>query len=382
MKKQFWQTAVLLLMLAIILCACGTAPENEDEETATPTESIVETTEPEMEPDPEWLSDAAIDEAYAYLFPLNGEKNVELAQEILLPLVEAGNAEAQYYWGYIYDWEIVDNNGEEEKESLYWHTLALEQGFAKSCLAAALNTYIESEKRANELVDMAQQLGLFEMSPEELRADGCELIGSYYYHNQNYKTALEWFTKAADMGSTVAMYKLGVMYYNGLGVTKDISVTLEWLEKAANHGNVYSMSILASIYEALGKSSSDKVAAQNAATKWCKKAADAGYSKAINQMGYYYYSGLGVKQNLAQAQLLFAKAANAGNVTAMYWTGWFKLENSYSTEQEINDGMAWCMKAYANGNESVGEYINTLLAQNRGVNGYFENYGELISAKP
>ena len=34
-----------------------------------------------------------------------------------------------------------------------------------------------------------------------------------------------------------AMYEIGWMYYNGLGVPKDDAKALEWLNKAANLGN-------------------------------------------------------------------------------------------------------------------------------------------------
>jgi len=382
MKIQFWQIAILILMLALVFSACGTATETEIVETTIPTETIVETTEPEIEPDPEWLTDAAIDEAYACMFPLDGEKNVELAQEILLPLVEAGNAEAQYYWGYIYDWEIVDNNGDEEKESLYWYELAAEQGFSKAYLAASLNIYIESEERADEMVELATQAGLFEMTPEELGADGCEMIGAYYYSTEDYNSALEWFTKAADMGSTVSMYYIGDMYYSGAGVKQDIGASLDWLLKAANLGNVYAMNYYAYVlfetdysdelveqkYEAAfdaymkAAEAGDPVAMYNighiyeskggpigsgyfdAVLEWYLKAADLGDAYAMCRLGDIYCDGIHVAQDYEAALEWYQKAADLGNVNAMLELS-YMLEQGIGAERDTVKAQEWLQKA-------------------------------------
>ena len=46
-----------------------------------------------------------------------------------------------------------------------------------------------------------------------------------------------WFRKAADQGHDVAQNKLGDMYAEGLGVTKDARVAMSWYEKAGAQGN-------------------------------------------------------------------------------------------------------------------------------------------------
>ena len=66
-----------------------------------------------------------MDEVRACLFPAGGEKDVEAAMELLLPLAEKGEAEAQYYYGWILDQELEEND-ENEKESLRWYRLAME----------------------------------------------------------------------------------------------------------------------------------------------------------------------------------------------------------------------------------------------------------------
>jgi TPR repeat protein len=54
--------------------------------------------------------------------------------------------------------------------------------------------------------------------------------------SRDYAQAMEWFTKAANLGNAIAMNNIGAMYCNGEGVTKDMSKAVEWWQKAAALG--------------------------------------------------------------------------------------------------------------------------------------------------
>lgn len=365
MKKQFLQLVVLIVVITLSLCACGTTEKIENVETTLSTEAVIETTESEIDPDPEWLSDTAIDEAYACLFPLEGEKDIELAQEILLPLVEAGNAEAQYYWGYIYDWEIVDNNGQEEKESLYWYELAVGQGFPKAYLAAALNAYVEPEQ-ATELVELAKQAGLFEMSPEELGADGCETIAAYYYNNKDYDTALEWYIKAADMGCSISPMIIGHMYYDGAGVEQDIGTSMDWYLEASNCGNVYAMNYYGFNYFALDYINEIINQKYDSADKY-QEDAKAGDLIAMHNLGQMYQHGLGgLKCDDKAALSWYLKAATAGDPNSMYRAG-YMYHYGLGAEKDLNAALEWYLKAADLGNADAMNALGLMYSQGEGV---------------
>lgn len=367
MKKQFWPIVILILVLVLPLCACGTAAKTEIVETTIPAETATKTTEPEIEPDPEWLSETAIDEAYACLFPLDGEKNIELAQEILFPLVEAGNAEAQYYWGYIHDWEIVDNNGEEEKESLYWYELAADQGFPKAYLAVSLNAYIESEERANEFVELAKQAGLFDIVPEELGADGCAFIGAYYADKKDYSTSFEWNLKAAELGSTPAMLDIGLMYYNGAGVEKDIGIALDWLLKAANQGNVYAMNYYGFIFFDNNCENEIVNKKYTASLDEYQKDAEAGDPIAMHNLGQMYENELGnLRRNRQTAFDWYLKAANLGDAYSMYRLG-DSYRFGFTGTKDYESAMEWYLKAADLGIADAMEAIGVMYSQGWGV---------------
>lgn len=397
MKKRC--LLIMALLMSLFLCACSTEAENvtvkETEETVIveTAESTVETTEPEIIPEPEWFSEDVIDEAIDCLFPLEGEIDVGLAQELLLPLVENGNAEAQYYWGYIFDWLIVDNDGEGEKESLYWFELAAEQGFPKAYLATALNEYTDSGEKTDELLEKATQAGVFDLLPEELGADGCVYIACYYRDKKDYRTAMDWYKKAAELGSTIAMAEIGYMYYEGQGVTRDYVTSLDWLLQAANKGNADAMYLYGFVL------CQDKVKSElikqanysteqdilNTATEWFKKAASLGHATAMNDIGFYNYDEQGAYE---KAREWYKKAASKGNATAMnnlaysYYTHVVLYSGDTYPYASYNEAMAWLIKAYANGNDNAASGINHMLSRGAGVDAYFKNYAELVFANP
>jgi hypothetical protein len=53
---------------------------------------------------------------------------------------------------------------------------------------------------------------------------------------QNYKTAVKWFSLAAEQGVAYAQYNLGVMYYKGEGVSQDYVYAHMWWNVVASNG--------------------------------------------------------------------------------------------------------------------------------------------------
>jgi TPR repeat protein len=49
--------------------------------------------------------------------------------------------------------------------------------------------------------------------------------------------AAKWFRKAADQGLAIAQLSLGMMYYNGEGMSQDYAEAVKWYRRAAQQGN-------------------------------------------------------------------------------------------------------------------------------------------------
>ena len=56
---------------------------------------------------------------------------------------------------------------------------------------------------------------------------------------QDYKTALKWYTLAAEQGDAYAQYNLGMMYRKGEGVPKDSVYAYMWWNIAAAGGDKF-----------------------------------------------------------------------------------------------------------------------------------------------
>ncbi len=95
--------------------------------------------------------------------------------------------------------------------------------------------------------------------------------------SQDYKQAVEWYTKAAEQGNAWAQYNLGVKYNNGQGVAQDYKQAVYWWTKAA----------------------------------------DQGYASAQYNLGVMYGEGKGVPQNYKLAYVWSSLAAAQGNENAI-----------------------------------------------------------------
>ena len=70
--------------------------------------------------------------------------------------------------------------------------------------------------------------------------------------NQDYKTAVKWFTLAAEQGNAEAQYNLGIMHSFGLGVVPNYQPAVKWYTLAAEQGNALAQYNLGRLYY-LGK---------------------------------------------------------------------------------------------------------------------------------
>ena len=115
------------------------------------------------------------------------------------PLAEAGDTEAQYNLGVMYD------NGrgvlQDYKEAVKWYTLAAKQGLAEA----------------------QYNLGRCYSNGEGVP--------------QDYKEAVKWYTLAAEQGYGSAQNSLGIMYAVGRGVLQDTIMAHMWANIGSANGS-------------------------------------------------------------------------------------------------------------------------------------------------
>ncbi len=199
-------------------------------------------------------------------------------------------------------------------------------------------------------------------------------IANECYKEGEYEKALEYFKKAAEKGSVISAYNVGVLYNTGKGVRQDKEEAFCWFEKAAEKGHVLgqyvcgkalvygtgtekdyikaefwlkkaadqgdeeSATLLRSIQSAVEEAKeakefdippydedklfdySEKLYCDGKIREsflCCKKAANMGCKNAGYKLGGKFYSGDGTEKNLEQAAFWFLWAAKRNNISAL-----------------------------------------------------------------
>jgi hypothetical protein len=115
-------------------------------------------------------------------------------------------------------------------------------------------------------------------------------MGVKLYNEGDYNGALQYYTKAAELGDLIAHYQLARMYHEGEGVEKNMKKAVRHLEKAAIGGHPYARHNLACIEVDNGNI--------ERAVKHFIIAANLGYEKSMKELWKYYSAGNITKEDL------------------------------------------------------------------------------------
>ena len=179
----------------------------------------------------------------------------------------------------------------------------------------------------------------------------------------HHKVAFDLFGRAAEHGNANAMFEIGVYYYRGEYVKKDVFKSFGWCKKAAEGGNINAMNWVGDFYE------NGEGVQQNfeEALKWYKRSADGGNVSAMLNLALMYDKGKGIPENKSSAVIWYEKAANAGNSTAMNNLG-LLYKNGDGVPKNITLGMAWLNKAMNSGNSQATANLGYYYLYGLGVN--------------
>lgn len=141
---------------------------------------------------------------------------------------------------------------------------------------------------------------------------------------RDFEKALHLFLREAQSGNALAMYDLGRMYADGLGMDADAEQSAEWygkafrafcaLEPKGSKQTTYLQYRIGKMYDAgLGTQQNYAKAAQ-----WYEKAVAADHKCAEYSLAGLYARGNGVEQDLVRAFDLYHRSADQGNPYACY----------------------------------------------------------------
>jgi localization factor PodJL len=119
--------------------------------------------------------------------------------------------------------------------------------------------------------------------------------------------------EAADMGLTIAQFRLATLYETGHGVSQDYQAARDWYAQAAEGGNARAMHNLAVLY-AEGTVSGTPDYAE--AARWFAEAASYDIRDSQYNLAVLFERGLGVRTDLRQAYLWYSIASVGGDTEA------------------------------------------------------------------
>lgn len=330
---------------------------------------------------------------------LTQKEKLDVKKELMSNYLR-GNLAADSFRAYEQYKEIRSQLNEQEKEAFVNEFAACEYGRHWNALT---KSQLQDLKEGTYVLQLKEWEKEKIETPEALRERGkCFEQGKGV--QQDLKKAFEYYERASGKGDTEAQLALGRFYEFGVEVDPQPAKALELYKKAADAGNAAAQLEFAKrCHRGIGLSISSEgykpnketlktafeyytkashlASAQfevalfleeqkdNAAIKFSQdsdklqmafklyEAADKqGYSKATTRLGLCYEKGIGVKQDLDRAFVLYEKAMNAGEPEAcLYLAKFYRISNPEYAEE-------LCRKVEKD-EKRVQEWLNSLLPE-------------------
>lgn len=160
----------------------------------------------------------------------------------------------------------------------------------------------ETEKAVTQLLPWAEKGGL----------EAQKLLGSIYHENKRGWEALKWYVKVTEQNDVEALYGIGSLYFQGIGVEQNDTEAFKWFKFAADKGHTQSIHNIGWAYmEGKGVDQDYREA-----FKWFQKAAEQNFIPSQCNLAKLYLQGTGVEKNANKAVELYSKAINEGYAVA------------------------------------------------------------------
>jgi TPR repeat protein len=202
------------------------------------------------------------------------------------------------------------------------------------------------------------------------------------FKNQDYRRAYQEWKASAEAGQAEAQFDLGLLYAQGRGVRRDLTVAAQWYRKSANQGNAEAQFALGQMYSRGWGVPRDEADAirwlqmanavdsegpptdwapvegygvakdQRQAAYWYGLAAGKGHAEAQFNLARLYSSGEGVKRDEEQAARWVSASATQGYTPALANFG-ERYVTGRGVAQDDKHAYFWLTLAFLHGDKSV-----------------------------
>lgn len=171
------------------------------------------------------------------------------AFQILMPLAESGNPQAQKFIAYMYDFgQGVDPNWD---KAIKWYRLPAQEGdpFAQNNLATLLLDEFPEEAIQWYILSGNQGCPFAIEVLADIYSGHLSILGMTEHQYRDDLKAISLYMKTAQNGSQSGCHRLGEMYAAGQGVSQDFNQAVFWYRKAAEKNYKSSQKVLATAYQ-------------------------------------------------------------------------------------------------------------------------------------
>lgn len=158
---------------------------------------------------------------------------------------------------------------------------------------------------------------------------------------RNKEYALELLRQSADRGYPVALSVLGMAYFDGDGVERNVETAKDWWLKAAAKNEDGAFYNLAVVYNRIDRNYPEAV-------KWLRRAIDAGNVDAMKDLARLTAQGNGVPKDIKESVNLMRRAAIAGDQGARQLMVEYYVNGTGVTADPVR-AQAWALIAERKG---------------------------------
>ncbi|KAJ5919162.1 hypothetical protein N7466_010105 [Penicillium verhagenii] len=245
------------------------------------------------------------------------EKYILDAHKIIKKLSQGGYADAQFYYADCYGEGLLGLEADPKEAFNLYHSAA-KNGHAQSAYRVAVCCEIGSEEGGGTKRDPFK--------------------------------AVQWYKRAASLGDTPAMYKMGMIHLKGLlGQARSPREGVSWLKRAAERAdeeNPHALHELALLYQ--NAAANDSIVRDEAyASQLFHQAAELGYKFSQFRLGTAYEYGLmGCAPDNRMSIIWYTRAAAQGeHQSELALSGWYLTGSDGVLQQSDTEAYLWARKA-------------------------------------
>ncbi len=213
--------------------------------------------------------------------------------------------------------------------------------------------------------DSVYALTLYKNAAERGSAEAMYMLTILYYNAECYNSVREWGTRPELADSADIQYLVGCAYYD----EEEYKKSIDYFVRAAESGNVYGKWMAYVVYATI-------LYDDDKAFEYVKKAAEAGYPDAMNDLAICYLKADHVDRDVAKALRLFERAKDAGYLPAYNNLGcvYYAKKSEYGMKPDRKRAARyWCEGAEKGDPDSM---FNFAKCQIKGKNGVAKNEAE------